>query len=119
MQRGQFFCSKEGMNNGVSWFAAWPLHSPLVPEYGQWTWLSMRVRSERFCERYPNEPKYRVRFIRQLTTAEVTDVTAQYMVWGEKVPDYPWALVAGRLGTGSRHSYVDFATSDSTRSVGV
>lgn len=118
MQRGQFFCSKEGNGRGVVWCAAWPLHSPLVPEYGQWSWLYVRERTARFRERYPDRPTYRVRFIRPLTSVEITDITSQHMVWGEKVPDYTWALVVGRSGKGSRHSSVT-TTSATSRSVGV
>lgn len=118
MQRGQFFFEASATDNNLRWLAAWPLFSPAVPEYGSWSWLFVRIRSERFQKRYHHQSKWRVQFVRPMTEDEVRVIANEYMVWGEKIPDHPWALVAGRPGQGSHHASVT-VSHDSSRSIGV
>jgi len=98
-------------------YAAWPLFTPANPDYGQWSWLHIRKRSLRFKERYPNQPAWRVRFIRPLTDVEVSIICREYVVWGMKITNHQWALVRGRRGgTGTARYSI---SSDTSRSVGV
>lgn len=80
----QYFVSLNG-----SGFAAWPLHSPAWPKYGQWSWLDLKV----------GQP---AQFIRSLSDLEVLIIYQQYTIWGMKLQGEPWALVQGcrnRSGT--------------------
>ncbi len=73
----QFFLSREC--DGV---AIWSLHNPVRLEYGHWAWGQM-VDGQ-------------VTFIRTMTDHEIMGIRQQYLVWGQKIHNEPWALVVGR-----------------------
>ncbi len=72
----QFFTSRAC--DGV---ALWSLHNPVRPEYGHWAWGHLVAG--------------RVTFIRTMTDHEIMSIRQQYLVWGEKIHNEPWALVVG------------------------
>jgi hypothetical protein len=80
----------------------WSIHSPTVPEYGDWAFAEISWSK--------NNLSPQVTFVRQLTNFEVNSIRRQYMVWGSKLPGVPWALARGRpstFGAGGRYDITD------------
>ena len=95
----QFFVSRECDGE-----ALWSLHNPVRDEYGHWGWGIILSSGQ-------------VEFIRQMTPAEITYIRQRYMVWGDKLPNQPWAQVVGYEG-GSNIGIAAIG-SDPTGGVGV
>ncbi len=93
-------------------YAAWSLHSPAEPAYGNWAWVTVA-----FVELEDGSIKAVVTFVRQMTATEIGKIRGAYMVWGMKLPLASWALVQGRPG-GSSVATVQ-TSPDPTRGVGV
>ena len=93
-------------------YVAWTLHSPAVPEYGDWAFIDIRQRGEGMSPQ--------VTFVRQLTIDEINSIRRRYMVWSNKLPGLPWAVVRGRQDSfGASGMYDITAATPTKRSVGV
>ena len=94
-------------------YVVWTLHSPAVPEYGDWAFVELVYQA--------NNSIPQVTFVRQLTIPERNKINRQYMVWGGKLDGVSWAMVYGTPDTfGEETGKYDVVTrSSSTRSVGV
>ncbi len=98
--------------NEEGYSVVWPLHSPALPECGEWALVDMVSRGEAMPPR--------VTFVRALTPHEINKIRRRYMVWGAKVAGVPWALVQGKSDDfGANGIYDIIEVSTANRSVGV
>ncbi len=111
MNRGMYIKNKAAAEYDEEWYVAWPLHSPQNPQYADWSWV-------RLCRNSHTQYVQAV-FVRGLTTEEVKYVLSRYMVWGEKLPNESWALVAALSGGEHYGTVGTAAPRDPLLSVGV
>ena len=89
--------------NEDGYAVVWSIHSPTVPEYGDWA----------FAEIAWEGMSARVNFVRQLTNNETNRIRRLYMVWGGKLPGVPWAIVRGKPDTFGKDGRYDSTTPSS------
>lgn len=100
----KFFINRYGQ------YAAWPLHSPAMTEYGRWAYVEVIIEGSRD----------EVQFVRALSSSEVGLIQSRFLIWGIKLINHPFALLAGRPSEFMNSSSANLVSlNDNSRSVGV